>query len=45
MFEILNIGKYEREHYIGVNSDLREEEKQKCWKKGKGICQTHSFGI
>lgn len=28
-FEILNLGKYERQHYIGVNSDLREEEKQK----------------
>lgn len=28
-FEILNIGKYEREHYIGVNANLREEEKQK----------------
>jgi DNA modification methylase len=27
-FEILNLGKYERQHYIGVNSDLREEEKQ-----------------
>lgn len=28
-FEILNLGKYERAHYIGVNLDLREEEKQK----------------
>ncbi len=28
-FEILNLGKYERQHYIGVNPDLREEEKQK----------------
>ncbi len=28
-FEILNLGKYERQHYIGVNSDLREEQKQK----------------
>ena len=28
-FEILNLGKYERQHYIGVNEDLREEEKQK----------------
>jgi len=28
-FEILNLGKYERQHYIGVNHDLREEEKQK----------------
>ena len=27
-FEILNLGKYERQHYIGVNTDLREEEKQ-----------------
>jgi len=28
-FEILNLGKYERQHYIGVNASLREEEKQK----------------
>jgi len=28
-FEILNLGKYERQHYIGVNPDLREEERQK----------------
>jgi DNA modification methylase len=28
-FEILNLGKYERQYYIGVNHDLREEEKQK----------------
>jgi len=28
-FEILNLGKYERQHYVGVNADLREEEKQK----------------
>ncbi|MBI4825248.1 MAG: site-specific DNA-methyltransferase [Nitrospirae bacterium] len=28
-FEILNLGKYERAHYIGVNLNLREEEKQK----------------
>jgi len=28
-FEILNLGKYERAHYIGVNLDLREEERQK----------------
>jgi adenine-specific DNA-methyltransferase len=27
-FEILNLGKYERQHYIGVNPNLREEEKQ-----------------
>ncbi len=27
-FEILNLGKYERQHYIGVNSDLRDQEKQ-----------------
>ena len=29
-FEILNLGKYERAHYIGVNIDLREEEKQQA---------------
>ncbi len=28
-FEILNLGKYERQHYIGVNPDLREAEQQK----------------
>ena len=28
-FEILNLGKYERQHYIGVNPNLREEVKQK----------------
>jgi Adenine specific DNA methylase Mod len=27
-FEILNLGKYERQHYIGVNPNLREEEIQ-----------------
>jgi len=28
-FEILNMGKYERQHYIGVNPNLREAERQK----------------
>ena len=28
-FEILNLGKYERQHYVGVNPSLRDEEKQK----------------
>jgi DNA modification methylase len=28
-FEILNLGKYERQHYIGINSNLRDEEKIK----------------
>lgn len=28
-FEILNLGKYERQHYIGINPNLREEEKKK----------------
>lgn len=28
-FEILNLGKYERQYYIGVNPSLCEEEKQK----------------
>lgn len=27
-FEVLNLGKYERQHYIGINPNLREEEKQ-----------------
>ena len=28
-FSILNLGRYERQHYIGVNTNLREVEKQK----------------
>lgn len=28
-FEILNLGKYERQHFIGVNPSLREEEQQR----------------
>ena len=28
-FEILNLGKYERQHYIGVNPNLRGKEKEK----------------
>jgi adenine-specific DNA-methyltransferase len=28
-FEILNLGKYERQHYLGVNPDLRDEERQR----------------
>ena len=27
-FEILNLGKYERQHFIGINPDLRDEQKQ-----------------
>jgi hypothetical protein len=28
-FELLNLGRYERQHFIGVNPNLREAEKQK----------------
>jgi adenine-specific DNA-methyltransferase len=28
-FEILNLGKYERQHYIGVNPNIREAEQRK----------------
>ncbi len=28
-FEVLNLGRYERQHFIGVNPNLREAEKQK----------------
>lgn len=28
-FEILNLGKYERQHYVGVNPNLRDEEQRK----------------
>ena len=27
-FEILNLGKYERQHFIGINPNLREAEQQ-----------------
>lgn len=28
-FEVLNLGRYERQHYVGVNPNLREAEQQK----------------
>ena len=28
-FEILNLGRYERQHFIGINPNLREDEQQK----------------
>ena len=28
-FEILNLGKYERQHYLGVNMNLREKDRKK----------------
>ncbi len=28
-FEVLNLGKYERQHYIGINLNLREKDQQK----------------
>jgi len=28
-FEVLNLGKYERVHYVGINLNLREEEQKK----------------
>ena len=28
-FEVLNLGKYERQHYIGMNPNLRESEQEK----------------
>ena len=28
-FEILNLGRYERQHYVGVNSNLRAEEQER----------------
>lgn len=28
-FQVLNLGKYERQHYIGVNPNLREEDQRK----------------
>jgi DNA modification methylase len=32
-FEVLNLGKYERQHYIGINENLRDEEKLKQLEK------------
>jgi adenine-specific DNA-methyltransferase len=32
-FEILNLGRYERQHYVGVNPNLREKEKQQQLEK------------
>ena len=32
-FEILNMGRYERQHYIGVNPNLREEEQRRQMEK------------
>jgi DNA modification methylase len=32
-FEILNLGKYERQHYIGVNPNLRDEQQKQQQKK------------
>ena len=28
-FEILNLGKYERQHFVGINPDLREDEQHR----------------
>jgi len=30
-FEILNLGKYERQYYVGVNPGLRQEEQRSNW--------------
>jgi adenine-specific DNA methylase len=39
-FEILNLGKYEHQYYIGINPDLREEQKQQqLAKKEKDFVQ------
>ncbi len=39
-FEILNLGKYERQYYVGINQGLREEQKQKqLAKKEKDFVQ------
>lgn len=32
-FEILNLGKYERQHFVGINPNLREAEKEQQIKK------------
>jgi adenine specific DNA methylase Mod len=35
-FEILNLGKYERQHFVGVNPNLREEEQRKQLEEKEG---------
>lgn len=35
-FEILNLGKYERQHYVGVNPNLREAGQQKQLEQKEG---------
>jgi len=37
-FEILNLGKYERQHYIGVNPNLREEQRQQQLADKEAAC-------
>ena len=41
-FEILNLGKYERAHYIGVNFNLREEEQKKQLEQRRKILSPYS---
>ena len=45
-FEILNLGKYERQHYIGVNPNLREEEQQQADRgEGGGVPRPDPAGL
>ena len=45
-FEILNLGKYERQHYIGVNPNLREEEQAETdGGKRKGLPRPDTAGL
>ena len=36
-FEILNLGRYERQHFIGVNPDLRDEEQQQQLRRKEAV--------
>lgn len=31
-FEILNLGKYERQHYVGINTNLNDEQQAQQWR-------------
>ena len=46
LLKILNLGKYERQHYIGLNPNLREaEQEQQLEEKEKAFRQSHPAGL
>ena len=45
-FEILNLGKYERQHYIGLNPNLREVEQQHlARRKGESVYRAYPTSL